>query len=51
MRETPWGRARKKGPLRTRDGLFLIFGIAAFVFLIYVLAYYTWFLPIAKSMR
>ncbi len=44
-------RRKKKTSFSTRQGLMLVFGIAAFVGLIFILVYYVWYLPIEKSMQ
>lgn len=42
---------KKKALLSTGHGLLLIVGIATFVALIFIFAYYVWYLPIEKSMQ
>jgi hypothetical protein len=37
--------------LDTREGLLLVFGIAAFVALIFVLVYFIWYVPVQKSVQ
>jgi len=44
-------RRRKKIDLKTGEGLILVFGIAAFVALIFVLVYYIWYVPIERSVQ
>ena len=44
-------RRRKKIDFKTGEGLVLVFGIAAFVALIFVLVYYIWYVPIEKSVQ
>jgi magnesium-transporting ATPase (P-type) len=44
-------RRKKKTSFSTRQGLLLILGIGTFVALVFILAYYIWYLPIEKSMQ
>ncbi|HLW88924.1 MAG TPA: hypothetical protein VKR57_10565 [Terriglobales bacterium] len=44
-------RRGKELPLSTSQGLILVFGIATFVGLVFILMYYIWYLPIEKSMQ
>jgi hypothetical protein len=44
-------RRKKKPSFSTRRGLILLVGIAAFVALVFILAYYVWYLPLEKSMQ
>jgi hypothetical protein len=44
-------RRRKRIDFKTREGLVLVFGIAVFVALIFVLVYYVWYVPIERSVQ
>lgn len=42
---------RKRIAFDTREGLLLVFGIAAFVALIFVLVYFIWYVPMQKAVQ
>ncbi len=42
---------RKRMSFDMREGLLLVFGIAAFVALIFVLVYFIWYVPVQKSVQ
>jgi hypothetical protein len=44
-------RRAKKPTLSLRHGLSLIFGIGAFVALIFALVYFIWYLPMQKALQ
>lgn len=43
--------SKKKASFSAWRGLALTIGIAAFVGLVFILAYYVWYLPLQKSVR
>ena len=44
-------RQRDEAFLGTRQGLFLVFGIALFVSLVWTLVYFAWYLPMERAVR
>lgn len=42
---------RHRTSLSTRQGLTLVFGVAAFVGLILIIVYYIWYLPMERAMQ
>ena len=44
-------RQRDKVFLDTRQGLFLVFGIALLVSLVWILVYFAWYLPMERAVQ